>query len=98
MMISRQLIKKSHVNESGRRCHPDRLDSGYYPTREFSSARSGHIESLPPFVMAGLVPAIHEEAVDPRVKPGDDENGLIEPRAVSELKESGKGIPPGAEM
>jgi hypothetical protein len=29
--------------------------------------------------MAGLVPAIHEEDVDPRDKPGDDENGVIEP-------------------
>ena len=37
------------------------------------------VESYLSFVMAGLVPAIHEKKdVDPRDKPGDDGWGMIE--------------------
>jgi hypothetical protein len=33
--------------------------------------------------MAGLDPAIHETRyVDPRVKPGDDDSGVIEPQRI----------------
>jgi len=34
--------------------------------------------------MAGLDPAIHEKRlVDPRVKPGDDEEWVIEPKVIT---------------